>query len=437
MSPVSKLAKKSPKKAIHLSAKGNTKKIASKAKKSFSKKQSLVKAPLTKKSSTRHGLQKTTTLSKKTASPIPSSKKSLIKKRATKPIILKTPKNTVKTAKKIVTKKTQTPLPLSKKLIKSNQAQTRTQKKGFIEAVATPKPIAHSPTTSILRSKKTHSQIPSASTKKDLKMPIISPQKAALLLKARHRPTSPAFLKRHSRRNTQIYFSLKDVLQVIQTQSKENQIHSETGTPSIYPHHSSASKPSIPKNIPKPKVNVHHAASLIDILGFNPNEKKKPKWQEYDESKVQKKYLPYFKALIDFRKHVQEGMDLHAQETLKHSSKDDSGDLSGYAQHIADAGTDTFDRDFALGLLSNEQDLMYEIDEAIQRIFDGTYGICEITHKPINKERLLAVPFTRFSIEGQREYEKTHRPHHQRTTGGIFSEIESDSTRAADIEEEF
>jgi DnaK suppressor protein len=226
------------------------------------------------------------------------------------------------------------------------------------------------------------------------------------------------------------------VLQVIKTRPEESSNQSDGSLQGQHLERSS-SKPSIPARLLKPKTNVHQPASLIDILGFNPKEKKQPKWQAYDESKIQKKYMPFFKALMDFRQHVQDGMDLHAQETLKHSSKEDSGDLSGYGQHIADAGTDTFDRDFALGLLSSEQDLMYEIDEAIQRIFDGTYGICEITGKAINRERLLAVPFTRFSVEGQTEYEKTHRPHHQRITSGIFNELEMDHTRMSDVEDGF
>lgn len=113
------------------------------------------------------------------------------------------------------------------------------------------------------------------------------------------------------------------------------------------------------------KVSVHKAASLTDILGFNPKEGKKHRWQEYDESKIEKRFFPFYKNLLKLREHVHAGLSLHAQDSLKRSNKDDSGDLSGYGQHIADAGTDNFDRDFALSLVSSEQDLLYEIDEAI------------------------------------------------------------------------
>ncbi len=135
---------------------------------------------------------------------------------------------------------------------------------------------------------------------------------------------------------------------------------------------------------------------------------------------VPEKYKRYHKLLIDLRKHLTEGIERHSEETLKRSVKDDSGDLSSYGQHMADAGTDTFDRDFALSLVSNEQEALSEIEAAIKRIRDGTYGICEITAKPISKERLLAVPFARNSAEAQKQIERNR--HHSRTQAGLFGE---------------
>lgn len=73
---------------------------------------------------------------------------------------------------------------------------------------------------------------------------------------------------------------------------------------------------------------------------------------------------------------------------------------------MADAGTDTFDRDFALGMLSSEQDALYEIDEALNRIRDGTYGKCELTGKPIEPARLDAIPWTRFSAAAEKQLER-------------------------------
>ena len=74
--------------------------------------------------------------------------------------------------------------------------------------------------------------------------------------------------------------------------------------------------------------------------------------------------------------------------------------------HMADAATDTFNRDFNLGVLSSEQDALYEIDEAINRICNGTYGICELTGKKIEKARLEAIPWTRFTAAAERQLEK-------------------------------
>ena len=77
-----------------------------------------------------------------------------------------------------------------------------------------------------------------------------------------------------------------------------------------------------------------------------------------------------------------------------------------FSLHMADAGTDEFDRDFALSILSSDQNAMYEIDAALDRIRADTYGRCEISGQPIEAERLLAIPWTRYSAHAQRELEE-------------------------------
>jgi RNA polymerase-binding transcription factor DksA len=166
------------------------------------------------------------------------------------------------------------------------------------------------------------------------------------------------------------------------------------------------------------KPNHIKAASLAEILGFNPRRTKAATVIEMHD--VPEKYKRYYKLLVDLRKHLTEGIERHSEETLKRSTKDDAGDLSAYGQHMADAGTVTFDRDFALSLVSSEQEALSEIEAAIKRVRDGTYGICEITAKPISKERLLAVPFTRYSAEAQKQIERNR--HHSRTEAGLFGE---------------
>jgi DnaK suppressor protein len=79
--------------------------------------------------------------------------------------------------------------------------------------------------------------------------------------------------------------------------------------------------------------------------------------------------------------------------------------------HLADAATDSFDRDLMLGLASFEQEVLYEIDQALKRIEDGTYGICELTGQPIPWNRLAAVPWARFSIGAEKMLEDNIHPH--------------------------
>ncbi|MDB6148531.1 MAG: transcriptional regulator, TraR/DksA family [Spartobacteria bacterium] len=76
-----------------------------------------------------------------------------------------------------------------------------------------------------------------------------------------------------------------------------------------------------------------------------------------------------------------------------------------WSEHMADAGTDNYDQDFALSMASSEQNAIYEIEEAMRRIKEGTFGICELTGKPIEPARLTAIPWTRFSADAERELE--------------------------------
>ena len=81
-----------------------------------------------------------------------------------------------------------------------------------------------------------------------------------------------------------------------------------------------------------------------------------------------------------------------------------------YSMHPADAGTDSFDRDLVLGLASFKQEGLYEIDAALERIDDGTYGVCELTGQLIPWKRLEAIPWTRFSLEAEKQIEHAMRP---------------------------
>ncbi len=220
-----------------------------------------------------------------------------------------------------------------------------------------------------------------------------------------------------------IAFSLDEVRAIAKT------VTSKTAAPFGKGAKTAPKAPAKVLELPKP-AKPHHikAASLSEILGFNPKRAKAP---VLDEGKdVPEKYKRFYKLLVDLRNHLTAGITLHSEETLKRSSKDDSGDLSSYGQHMADAGTDTFDRDFALSLVSSEQEALSEIDAAIKRIHAGTYGICEITQKPISKDRLLAVPFTRHSAEAQKGLERNR--YRARTAGGLFGELGEEGGKISD-----
>ena len=155
------------------------------------------------------------------------------------------------------------------------------------------------------------------------------------------------------------------------------------------------------------------AASIADLLGGNNPFRKGGSVQD-ELQQIPEKLRRYYHLLLAMREAIQKGLAFHAEEALKKNGKDDAGDLSGYSQHLADAGSDTADRDFALSLISNEQEALKEIADAITRMKKGTYGVCEITSKPIPHARLMAVPFTRYSLEGQKELERNRRAHRRR-----------------------
>ena len=96
-----------------------------------------------------------------------------------------------------------------------------------------------------------------------------------------------------------------------------------------------------------------------------------------------------------------------AQDTLR--SRAEGSEASAFGMHQADAGSDAYDRDFALSLLSQEQDALYEIDQALKRIDLGTYGVCEMSGKSIPHARLEAIPFARFTVECQSQIEKQNK----------------------------
>ncbi|MHA1524968.1 MAG: TraR/DksA family transcriptional regulator [Alphaproteobacteria bacterium] len=110
-------------------------------------------------------------------------------------------------------------------------------------------------------------------------------------------------------------------------------------------------------------------------------------------------------ALLARRASLLGDVNHQENEAIDKSRLGASGDLSAFPFHMADVGTDNFNHDFTLGLIENEELELHEIDEALKRLQDGTYGICEACQKSIRRARLRALPYARFCIECKREQE--------------------------------
>lgn len=143
------------------------------------------------------------------------------------------------------------------------------------------------------------------------------------------------------------------------------------------------------------------SANVAAILGLASNAKSKSKARVIANNgspKIKPEWSKYYNILLDLRERLRNQMAGLAKESAEQ--------LAGYSLHMADSGTDNFDRDFALSLLSSDQDAVYEIEEALKRIERQTYGVCELTGKSIPKARLDAIPWTRFTVEAQMQLEK-------------------------------
>ena len=151
-----------------------------------------------------------------------------------------------------------------------------------------------------------------------------------------------------------------------------------------------------------PKVSKAKEAisrSPAKLLGRNNSDKKQKKLDPFVR-KQKEKLLQLRDAMVDSMAGV-------AQDTLR--ARAEGSEASAFGMHQADAGSDAYDRDFALSLLSQEQDALYEIDQALKRIELGTYGTCEMSGKSIPRARLEAIPFARFTVECQSQLEKQNK----------------------------
>src|SRR5438132_3197238 len=155
-----------------------------------------------------------------------------------------------------------------------------------------------------------------------------------------------------------------------------------------------ARRPKTARRSPKSRRQTTESPAVL--LGLNHREKRLDPFIR----KQKEKLLQLRDAMVDSMAGV-------AQGNLR--SRAEGSEASAFGMHQADAGSDAYDRDFALSLLSQEQDALYEIDQALKRIELGTYGICEMSGKPISHARLEAIPFARFTVECQSQLEKQNK----------------------------
>ncbi len=137
--------------------------------------------------------------------------------------------------------------------------------------------------------------------------------------------------------------------------------------------------------------------------------------------------------LLQLRDAMVDSMAGVAQDTLR--ARAEGSEASAFGMHQADAGSDAYDRDFALSLLSQEQDALYEIDEALKRIDLGTYGKCEMSGKPILRARLEAIPFARYTVECQSQLEKQNKASRVRQSVTSLFGLTDDEAREGEEEE--
>ncbi|MBN3040152.1 MAG: TraR/DksA C4-type zinc finger protein [Candidatus Omnitrophica bacterium] len=125
------------------------------------------------------------------------------------------------------------------------------------------------------------------------------------------------------------------------------------------------------------------------------------------KKRFSKKELEFYKEkLLNLKDDIMNQISDMAKETFMKTQKEMSGDMSGYGLHIADAASDNYERDFSLDLVSSERKIVLEIDAALKRVEDGTYGVCLKSGKPISKARLNAIPYAKYSRKCQEEIEK-------------------------------
>jgi RNA polymerase-binding transcription factor DksA len=184
------------------------------------------------------------------------------------------------------------------------------------------------------------------------------------------------------------YFSMEDVRQVLL--ARENEQREQENRIKIQ-----NKQKLIEKVLHENKNTIVSAAGVADILGFDPT--RRMATFVLEREKVPAQYEQYYDKLLQ----LQEALDKNW-------------------------GAIPLETEFAWSLLKKEMDPGKEVRDALNRIQNGTYGICEITGEPIAEERLKAVPFTRYSVKGQQMFEQQMALKKEKQTDILFGDDTED-----------
>ncbi|MDR2397005.1 MAG: TraR/DksA family transcriptional regulator [Puniceicoccales bacterium] len=203
------------------------------------------------------------------------------------------------------------------------------------------------------------------------------------------------------------HFTMEDVDRILKEYRTSTPISEKT-----------TSETCIPKKIPANLVQgkrVLKAASLSDILGFNLQQDQTAMHSSQSSiDKVPEEWKAYYTKLVQLRDKLRKSTSsLTQSRPIKNMQEQESED------HL------TF-------LASSDKEILKEVEAAIERIFEGTYGICEITGKPILKKRLESIPYTRYSVEGQERIETIRRSRQLAQFAGNSVRIADDEVGSSD-----
>ncbi len=199
--------------------------------------------------------------------------------------------------------------------------------------------------------------------------------------------------------------------------------------PASKPQASAPAKPSVP--VAKPK---KPAAAPVEVV-----KAPVPKPAPAVPVKVSGFALKQKQRLLDLRDEL---VDAMSGMTGEIRNAPEGSEASGSGMHQGDAGSDAYDRDFALSVLAKEQDALYEIEQALRRIDRGAYGVCEMSGKTIPQARLEAIPFARLTVECQAQWEKEYgnrrfRPSNEvGFSGGHYQDDEDSETVSLDEDDD-